>query len=147
MFNLVSEPPLLVRWSGSVWLWPRDGFIRMNSSSNFWEHHFRGLQKFDVWLISFLYKLSFGQSCTPLLHFTKPGCFGDTYCSLNSINGQKWGETPHQNMIFGETLRITILSLSFSLFSRKTSHQWGTDVKFKVDGSYMVTFFWLAHFS
>ena len=34
--------------------------------------------------------------------------------SLNVINCQKWGETPYQNMIFWETLRINLMS-SFNL--------------------------------
>ena len=103
--QVVSKPPILVEWRGGVWLWPEDRYIKMNSLSNFWERHFRCLQKFAVFLNSHLsievkhlpfIPLKFGLQ-TPLEHF------------LIILKFQNWAKTPYQTMSFWEPSRITLI--------------------------------------
>ena len=94
-FQVLSEPPILVKWKGDVWLRPRNGYMKMNSLSNFWHHHFKFLEKFAM---KFILCSCFWAKHLP---FISPNWgFNTTWCSLNIINCQKGGETPYQNMRF-----------------------------------------------
>lgn len=87
------EPFILLEWSGGAWLWPKKGWIEVNFLANFWEHHFKCLEKFARKFTST--KPSFGQSQKHSLHFTQIGSLDTTWTLLEHHKRSLMGRTPY----------------------------------------------------
>ena len=112
--QVVLETPILVKQRGDVWLWTSFVHIKMNSLSNFGEHHLRCLQKFAMKVI--FIEPFFGWSQMPPLHSTIPLYLGvpKPLEHSNIIRCQRGDETPYQNKSFWEALRMNLLMLIFN---------------------------------
>ena len=89
----MSEPPILVNWNRDIWLWPSSSCIKMNSLSNFLEHHLKWLQKFLMKFICYSRLLANLGMPTPL------------ELSLNITTYPKWDETPYQNISLWDSIK------------------------------------------
>ena len=103
--QVVSEHPSLVKWRVSIWLWPKDSYIKMNFMENF-QGTYNGA--FESLTSSLFYNRLLAK--VKHLHFKSPSSGVPTPLerSLNIINCQKWSENPFQNMSFWQTLSITL---------------------------------------
>ena len=110
--QVVSEPQSWVKWRGRFWLWPNDGWIKVNFMANSWRHLKWCSQKFAKKFTSI--QPSFGQSQTPPLHVNRMKGSNTTWTLLQHCKMSRMGRTLYPKHEFWGTSRITLISRNFT---------------------------------
>lgn len=106
------------RSCGGVWLWSRNGYIKMNSLSSFREHHFRCFHKFVSKFLFILVYVDQHQMSSP--HFIKLGNSDTTWMLLKHYKTSKVERNSLPEHAFEILYMITGIYCKFFLV--KVSH-------------------------